>query len=47
MPPISADPSDGAVFRGLNNSGEGSGAIVNSQSQLNKVTVNEADKTKD
>mmetsp|Transcript_25307 Transcript_25307/g.33868 ORF Transcript_25307/g.33868 Transcript_25307/m.33868 type:complete len:111 (+) Transcript_25307:1371-1703(+) len=32
LPPISGDRSDGAVFRGLNNSAEGSGALLGSHS---------------
>ena len=37
LPPISGDRSDGAVFRGLNNSGEGSGGLLGSHSQMEKV----------
>lgn len=37
MPPISGDRSDGAVFRGLNNSGEGSGGLLGSHSQIEKI----------
>lgn len=36
LPPISGDRSDGAVFRGLNNSTEGSGGL-GSQTQMDKI----------
>ena len=38
IPPISGDRSDGAVFRGLNNSTEGSGGF-GSQSHIEKLKV--------